>query len=920
MSNVKFRYNERSWAIDLISYINSIIDVNKPIQRAGGEYSVSKDSQVLFPDVLLFGDKSTGNVLQGWELKMPDTPITNIDFIENARTKARNLGLDSFLLWNAVDVNLYIFDINDKQYILDNNFSIPSLPYKTRSDVHNRPELWNTCANEIISKLNNYFTTGKIKEISPEIVFSDNGIINQFLSCQAEVKIFLQSQSRKNKKVDASIKSWWRYVRLEYPGYDEPYAPLAYCVIMRWFNRFIFTNILYAYNKIPENNDLNKADISIHKALDTYRQICDKYDYWNILGPVEFDELLPEKVWNRLISIFKYMHNFEFSKINREILSEIIKSTVLTSIKKIAGLYSTPPYIAELLVRISLNEKDGNAIDPFCGTGTILKKILEIKSDYNIDGKTAIMTTWGCDKFSFPIQVATLAFSSSDVISESLHIFTHDAFSLEIGEEIKFVDPSNGNLKHYQIPIFSSIISNFPFVQFEDIAQLNPIAKTRITDFYKKHNIKKNFQLDGRSDIYAYIPFLLFDLLIEGGYIGFIVSNSWISTKSGKTFTKLLSQFFHVEYIITSGNERWFKNTKIVTNLIVCRKRKQDNNNDEITNFITTKIVLDDNTDIEEVADDIISENFNSNYITINQYNTKTISLMDGLGLSQNYCFGNAYWLLQNIQKFRKLSEYLDICRGERRGWDRLFFPNDNAIESIEDQYLRPVLKSSKGKFSYFAEPADLAFCCDSSIKSLQENGHIGALNWIKTFENAVNEKGKPLVDVLKRKDKYWYQMDDTALADFVLSMNPDTKIFIQRFIEPAFTNQRLINFSFKNEDIDKEFLHALLNSTIIISQIEALGFGRGETVLDINPTNINNGLYFPNIEIINLSYRDKIKKAFVEIMKNPIMSIEEILISKSRRNFDKLILESLDISDKYIDYIYDNLETLYNIRKSSRN
>jgi hypothetical protein len=918
MNNTQFRYNERSWAIDLISFINSIIENEKPIQRAGGEYSVSKDSQTLFPDVLLFGDKSTGNILQGWELKMPDTPVTDAEFIENASVKAKNLALNSFLLWNTVDVHLYIRDDATNQYILDTNFYIPSLPYTSRSDVQNRPEIWKACARKILSKLNDYFITGKIKEISPEIVFSDSGIINQFLSCQAEVKGFLQTRARKDKKIDSEIKSWWRYVKLEYPGYNEPFGPLAFCVLMRWFNRFIFTNILYAYNKIPENNELNDSDISIKKALNIYEQICNKYDYWNILGPADFDELVPEKTWSRLVNIFKYMHNFEFAKISRDILGEIIKSTVLTSIKKVAGLYSTPPYIAELLVRLSLNQKEGHAIDPFCGTGTIVNQILEIKSEYNIDGRSAILTTWACDKFAFPVQVATLAFSSSDVITESLHIFTHDAFTLEINEEIQFIDPSNGNLRKYKIPKFSSIISNFPFVQFEDIAQLNPEVKTKINDFYKKQNVSKNMQLDGKCDIYAYIPFLLFDLLMDDGYIGFIVSNSWVSTKAGKTFRKLLLKFYTIEYVITSGNDRWFKNTKVVTNLVVCKKRIEENI-DETTSFVTTKIALDIDTAIDDIATDIIMANYQSSDIVISQYDKNIISQIDKLGLSYNYCFGNVYWLTENIAKFEKLNTYMNISRGERRGWDKLFFPNDNAVETIEDEYLRPVLKTAKGKFKYVTEPDNYAFCCDASIDELIEKGHNGALNWIKSFEKGVNEKGRPLVEVLGRKDLYWYQMEDTSLADFVLSVNPDTKIYIQRFLEPSFTNQRLINLSARNTDIDKELLHAILNSTIIISQIEGLGFGRGETVLDLNPTNLKNGLYIPKIENINISYQEKIKRYFIDIMKEPIMPIDEIVSSNFRRDFDKLIFESLNINIKYVQYLYENLNILYNIRKSAK-
>ena len=511
-----------------------------------------------------------------------------------------------------------------------------------------------------------------------------------------------------------------------------------------------------------------------------------------------------------------------------------------------------------------------------------------------------------------------MAFSSSDVITESLHIFTHDAFALKIDEEIQFIDPSNGSLRKYKMPKFSSIISNFPFVQFEDIAQLNPEVKIKINDFYKNQNVPNHMQLDGKCDIYAYIPFLLFDLLKDDGYIGFIVSNSWISTKAGKTFRKLLLKFYTLEYVITSGNNRWFKNTKVVTNLVVCKKRIQENNN-ETTSFVTTKIPLDFDTEIDNIATDIITANYQSPDIIINQYDKNTIFQMDELGLSYNYCFGHIYWLTENIKKFEKLNAYMHISRGERRGWDRLFFPSDNAVETIEEEYLRPVLKTAKGKFEYFAEPDNYAFCCDASMDELIEKGHNGALNWIRNFEKGVNKKGKPLVEVLSRKDLYWYQMEDTALADFVLSINPDTKIFIQRFSKPSFTNQRLINISVRNDNIDKELFHALLNSTIVVSQIEGLGFGRGETVLDLNPTNIKNGLYIPKIENINDSYQEKIKKYFIDIMKEPVMSIDEIIHSALRKDFDKLIFESLDINIKHVNYLYENLEILYNIRKSAR-
>jgi predicted metal-binding transcription factor (methanogenesis marker protein 9) len=357
----------------------------------------------------------------------------------------------------------------------------------------------------------------------------------------------------------------------------------------------------------------------------------------------------------------------------------------------------------------------------------------------------------------------------------------------------------------------------------------------------------------------------------------------------------------------------------VVTNLVICKKRTLSINDDEITNFVIVKTELNEEIDIEDIAIDINSINIQSKNVVIKQYSKKAISEITNLGLSYNSCFGNLNWLVKNISKFEKSNKYLQISRGERRGWDKLFYPNSATVDIIEDEYLRPVLKTSKGKFQYIVEPDNFAFCCDVSLDVLEKNKHIGALNWIKQFENGVNEKGQPLVKVLERKNLYWYQMADNTLADFVLSVNPDTKIFIQRFINPSFTNQRLINISVNDESIDKELIHALLNSTIIISQIESLGFGRGESVLDINPTNLRNGLYIPKIESISNVYKENIIKYFNDIMKEPVMSVTEILTSKIRRDFDKLIFESLNIDFIYLKDVYENLELLYDIRKSSR-
>ena len=104
----KINYNERSWAIDVISEINIILQ-NKGwhFKSAGGESTIVNDKSSLFPDVLIFKDQSKDIILQGWELKMPDTQINDAELIGNAIKKARILQRDSFILWNVKSAVLY---------------------------------------------------------------------------------------------------------------------------------------------------------------------------------------------------------------------------------------------------------------------------------------------------------------------------------------------------------------------------------------------------------------------------------------------------------------------------------------------------------------------------------------------------------------------------------------------------------------------------------------------------------------------------------------------------------------------------------------------------------------------------------------------------------------------------------------------
>ena len=103
----------------------------------------------------LFGKNA--NVLMGWELKMPDTPIEDQEFYENAKKKANLLGTNSFLLWNGKSAKLYGRK-NDAFHELK-SWNESRLVDRKTMGLH--PDYWIELLKLIINDLEFYFHSGR---------------------------------------------------------------------------------------------------------------------------------------------------------------------------------------------------------------------------------------------------------------------------------------------------------------------------------------------------------------------------------------------------------------------------------------------------------------------------------------------------------------------------------------------------------------------------------------------------------------------------------------------------------------------------------------------------------------------------------------------------------------------------------------
>lgn len=905
-------YNERSWAIDVISEINLICrDKNIAIKRAGGESTLSMDKgNSLFPDVLLFGDSNGTVAIQGWELKMPDTDITNQELIDNAIKKAKRLGLNSFLLWNVKDAVIYTS--SDRVVFSPmKSWSIPGI--QKRNQVQAAKDDWVSLLQDIISELESLLDDNYVAPVEIDTVLGDSlykDILDNFLAVQTEK---MKVQSQRDSVFELEMNEWFSENSLEFKDYTKPFGPVAQVNIVNWINRFIFAHYLKVFNSKAESIDSITPDMSVGDVISVFDQITADCDFMNVFKPVLGLEHVDDRFWQTLLELNKILSDFRFTSIKQESLHNLIDNALAYSRKKVAGQFSTPPVLARYLAEVTIKDRSKDVIDVSCGTGTIAKAAYSLKRDKGLSVADALSTVWASDKFAFPLQLCSIALSDPLGMGQIVQVFQHDALFLDPNSKLSFTDPFNGTDVEKEFPKIHSVLSNLPFVRFEDVEKLNPdIAKVR------KKLAASGHDLTAKADLYAYITLCLADIVEPGGYIGLITSNSWLGVDWGDAFRKALLDKFNINRVIISSKGRWFKNADVVTTILVLEKPLEGVDDSKRIDFLTTNLELKDWS--EPVKDKMVSATLLSKPSPEIDKISRTpseIKSLEKLGFGWSSLFVDFSWISQVQQHLVPVSSVFEVNRGERRGWDPLFYPE--VGHNVEKQYIKPVLKSSRNLDGQLIVDADgEAFCCSDDIQSLIASGKNGALNWIRKFEHAVNGVQKPLPEVLERSGMYWYEMKPDTVADLVVSMNPDKKLTFYKLRQRSFVNQRLIRFTVKDPNVDVDLYHALVNSAVGMFILESLGFGRGLGVLDINASKLSKKMRVLYGSSLSQADRKKVMLAFAPLLARSAKNLTEELKMVDRIRFDQNVLSAFKINISVHD-VYQSLLKLHSIRQTAR-
>lgn len=900
MRNPTATYNERSWAIDLIGHIKSLATANnRSIKDAGGEQTVRVDGGSLFPDVLLFGDRETARILQGWELKMPDTSISDGEFLHNAKIKADALGLDSFVLWNVSHAQLYI------RNRVTNNFERSQVwntlaDITTRSTVLQNRERWEALATEIFNYLNDLFDRGELEGRPFVEAYRSGGVTSLILENAPGVKDAIVDTMRRNSVFRSNVIVWWNNYRAEYWGKDKEQV-LAKVVISNWIGKLLFAHILRETDMRAQSVSTISDDTSPSQALLIFQQLSEDCNFWTIFSDSLGLSEITDRAWSQLKQFNRLLADLRLGAVDQAQLSGILEATVEVATRKLRGQYPTPIELARLLVKVCMrNVVDDRLLDPCCGSGTIVRAALEQKLLNGVSSENASKAVFVSDQDPQAIQIATFALAKPGLMHIPLRIFQRDAFTLRNDTIIEFRNPSNGQLFSETLGQFEAITSNLPFVAQAGRDQYG----NALQQIVQRMGMAK---FSKRADVAAYLPFSLHSLLSENGRLGIIITNAWLSTDWGDDFYNLLGHYYDLKCVITSGAGRWFSNSEVVTNILIMdKKASPEQESGDVKYIVLTRPLeaIGDESAIQLIAAQIELGQTQNDSLIVRSINPEQLASFRKIGLGGNAQFVNCDWI--NDIPLVPLNSIFHVRRGEKSCINDLFYPKPG--HGIEQEYIRPLAKSPTSFIKLSTQATKEVFSCSRTESELEALGHFGALNWIKKFNTEEN------IGKRKKKNKLWYEMDTDEMSDLVLFINYGDRLFTGRVTPPAFSDQRLVPLKPINE-VDIELYHAVMNSAIAMFIIEGMGFGRGLGVLDLSSDRIKHYMHVLDITVLNSADVEAIKDAFRPLTNRAIMSsVADELEQVDRIEFDDAILSAFSINVNR-QTIYDSLLGLVGIR-----
>lgn len=909
---------------------------------------------------MLFSNKTSGTIFNGWELKFPDTAADDKEMLLNALEKAEKLKSNSFVTWNGTEA--FIWKINNNSYKFESLEIIKHYPkvkdIATRNDLadnntyqkHEKKLI--ARLKEILHDLDQLFQNGELKEA---INISSN-IILSITEAATPIIPQLKQQINDLKNNDQTFRkqfNQWKIFesatlkilstssrRVENVEAEEVLAKFTYYKLI---GKILF------YLSLTENLTGRLSKLTLTKPTNTKAQLnnffneASKIDYQALFETDFTDSINFNATIDKYIfQLIQTLNVFDFKVLPTEVIGHILENLVPKEEKQKFGQYFTSEHLSFLVTFSAVKTKDDFVFDPTSGTGTFLNAFYKTLAFYgNKNHQHLLNQIWGNDISHFPATLSVINLYKQKVneVDNFPRVTRKDFITLQPNQTIQIPDSKNINkLNNVTIPKFDVVASNFPFIQQEDIP--NEELQEHFSNEFQQHQtafiVNNKFTINGKADYYTYCFYNSLKFLKPNGRIAAITSNAWLGKNYGLQFKRFLLDNFYVEYVFRSTAEHWFKDSKVSTIFITVQRGRSTTP----VKFVTVNFKLEDyfNTNNLQQFEDFYTDiehcnnTQNTNWQASTQFNNvylrkdgkvsvsfvEQAHLLASITTEENW---QTYFIAQDpLATFQKHlinpnNTHYKTGRGTRTGQDdfHIISNAENKTLKIDKQFLLPLLKTSQDvkAIHHTTKANNHLFVCAETIINLKAK-HINTYNWIKKYENKTNKTGIALKEVFKNRTPYWYTLKTEQPANIFISINPGNRLFFAYSTQPLHLNQRLV--AIRTSKADVEIIAALLNSVVSLLIVELNGVSRNLGALDLNADFFKNKMKILNPKALNDKSKQAILNKFSTLASREIEDYKTEYSNKDRIEFDKEILKAFGYDSSILPQLYKLLiETIDN-------
>jgi hypothetical protein len=377
-------------------------------------------------------------------------------------------------------------------------------------------------------------------------------------------------------------------------------------------NQITFYRVLSAHKDFPE---IDPEALGSPSDLGEYFELVLDYDYTPVYSFKIVDDL-PQESLPVLKDAVKSIYGMSPENINHDVLGKVFHELIPISARKKVAAYYTKNNAADILAHLAIDRSDARAMDPACGSGTLLAAAYmrkrELSEHFTEEAHKRFVEEeiTGIDVMPFAAHLSCihLALQAPIYETDDVNIGIEDSTSLQPGRTISplsFVLPEaqeqrgleewedgespdldeemieGGSVamdavsgKEMELDYVDVVIMNPPYSRQESVARFADGYKDRLRDRFSRRDSKG--QIHGKMSFCSYFMFLADKFLKEGGKIAAVLPASILNKTTDSGVRQMLLEEYNIQHIIARTDAPNFSEDTDMREILLVAEKRQD--------------------------------------------------------------------------------------------------------------------------------------------------------------------------------------------------------------------------------------------------------------------------------------------------------------------------------------------------------